>query len=264
MALATISSDLRGNIFTIDHNGHVHRNKHTKGEREGPLVSPGLGEKVGSGWNGVRSLAVVRIKDATCLAGIDPDGNLVASVGTGKDPQFKTPTKVAIAPPNIRQVFGGTKCFFLVTVDGGLVQQPIAITKGVLQPGQGTEIEPTGWGDGLALFTNGDGTFFDVTFGGTLRYQLATKSTGAPRSGQWIPIATGWSRNHGVFGAGPGGIYRIASEGALEHHRYATTIDGIVQVSPRGRHTTVGSGLFPWTGLAADIEGFAWPMSVTR
>ena len=263
VALATISSDLRGNIFTIDHNGHLHRNKHVKGEREGPLVSPGLGEKIGSGWNGVRSLAAVRFKGATCLAGIGPDGDLVASVAMGKDPRFKAPTKVTVAPPNIRQIFGGHEQLFLVTVDGGLVRQPLSITKGVLTAGQGTEIEPAGWGDGLALFTNGDGTFFEVTFNGTLRYQLATKSTGAPKGNQWIPIATGWSRNHGVFGAGPGGIYAIASEGSLEHHRYATTVDGIVQMSPRGRHTTVGSGLFPWTGLSADIEGFAWPMSVT-
>lgn len=271
VAHVAISSDLRGSVFAVDHNGDVFHNKHAKADGTGPMVQPGIGNRVGTGWHGVRQLVAVRIGDATCLAAIGPDGDLVASATTTTDPQFNAPAKVAAVPPGTRAMFSGTNNDLLqVTQAGALIRQPLTISSGgTVQAGPSTVVEPSGWADGFALFTNGDGVFFDITLAGVLRYQYVATPAGTPSgtpvtpsSANWVPLATGWSRYHEVFGGGAGFIYAIAAEGTLELRTYTVAADHTVTLDPRRRDYKVGSGMFPWTGLAADIEGYAWPMSV--
>ena len=255
MAHVAITSDLNGSIYSIKHTGDVYVNRHVKLDGTGPLAHPGLGTKIGTGWSGVSHLAAVRVGNGTCLIGVGSDGSVVAGVPSS------TPSPLTGAAFGVRAVFGGTDgTFFTVTSTGALLRQSISMSGDNIAASPPTTLEPSGWGDGLAVFLNGDGLFFDVTLDGQLRYQSV--ATGAqPKSSAWTPLGPGWSRYHQVFGAGAGNIYAIGSEGTLELRRYAADGSGAVQVHAPTRSGKVGNGMFPWTGLAANIEGYAWPMS---
>lgn len=255
MAHVAITSDQNGSVYSIKHTGDLYVNRHVKPDGTGALAQPGLGQKIGSGWNGVTHLTAMQIGTATCLIGVGAEGSIVAGIPSS------SPQPLQGAAFGIRGVFGGTDgTFYTVTSTGALLRQSIQMSGDNIAAGPATTIEPSGWGDGLAVFLNGDGLFFNVTWDGQLRYQRV--ATGAqPTSSGWIPLGPGWSRYHQVFPAGPGGIYGIGAEGSLELRRYATDDHGAIQVHPRSRAATVGNGMFPWTGLAANIEGYAWPMS---
>lgn len=285
VAHVAIASDLNGTLFTIDHNGELFRNRHERDDGGGALRHPGLGVRVGSGWNGVRHLAAVHLGDRVLLAGVGAAGELVTAhapvMSTDEwslvaPPQSASTAPMAKkakvgAPPKLRRVFPGSGgVLYLVTEAGALMRQRFGSTSAAgaagaaaKKPGKLKVIEADGWADGLALFTNGDGVFFDVTMNGTLRYQTIKGAKGRPRNDKWVTLARGWSRYQGVFSAGRRGIYAISGEGALELRPFTVARTSRVQLEPRRSAHVVGSGLFPWGGLAADIEGYCWPLSHT-
>ena len=69
MAYVALSSDLDGYLFSIDHNGDLYRNRQVN-PGHGPLVFPGLGERIGSGWDGVEHLGATRAADQLILVGV--------------------------------------------------------------------------------------------------------------------------------------------------------------------------------------------------
>ncbi|MGH7710070.1 MAG: tachylectin-related carbohydrate-binding protein, partial [Gemmatimonadaceae bacterium] len=278
MAHVAIASDLSGTFFAIDHNGELFRNRHANSDGSGPLLHPGLGAKVGQGWGAVRHIAATRVADRVFLTGVGENGELVTALGpVGLEqewspigppqaaPQASTGT-AGSAPLSLRSVFagpGGT--LYMITDGGALVRQNFARTSepnAARQGGPIEVVEPAGWGGGLALFTNGDGVFFDITSNGTLRYQRIAAANDRPSNNRWIALARAWSRYQYVFGAGAGAMYAIGAEGTLERRRYTLTSDSKVHLAPRSSADVVGSGMFPWAGLAADIEGYCWPQSL--
>lgn len=279
MAHVAIASDLSGTLFAIDYHGDLFRNRHASGTRRSRLLHPGLGVRVGQGWSAVRHIAATRLADGVLLAGVGENGELVTALGPVSPadewspvaapkaaPQASTSSGVAgAAPLSLRSIFGGAGgVLYMVTDAGALVRQTFTSTRqpgAALQAGPIDVIEPAGWGDALALFTNGDGVFFDITSNGTLRYQTTTPANDRPSKDRWLALARAWSRYQGVFGAGAGALYAIGSEGTLERRTYAVASDGQVQLAPRHSADVVGSGIYPWAGLAADIEGYCWPQS---
>jgi hypothetical protein len=301
MAYVAISSDLGGTIFSIDHQGDLYRNAHAGASTRSALVHHALGVRVGSGWGGVQQLTASRRGALVLLAGIGAGGSLVTTTtlfdGTSPWPQVAAPqpTPFQVQDPSVsanlnastlyplRSLFAASNgVLFLTTRAGALLQllfRPGATSPATLVPdGWAEMIDSSGWASGLAYFTNGDGVFFDVTASGTLRYQLSparptptapaapaaattpgtpTPSPGAP----WTPLPGAWSRYHHVFGGGPGTIYAIASEGKLERYPY-TVSNRQVQLGAQHAAFDVATGLYPWAGLSADIEGYCWPMSV--
>jgi hypothetical protein len=277
VAHTAIASDQSGNVYSVSYTGELHRNTLTPSagrlSQPGPgapvpepsqgVLTPGLGEGVGTGWQGVTHIVAVPVNKLTCLLGIGPDGSVIGSASPATPAAgvtFPAPVPVPGIGPGARTLIGGeSNNLFVVRQDGSLTTQPLTVSGSAVQAGTPTVLEPSGWSSGLATFVNGDGLFFDVTPGGTLRYQKPDAS--GPRSANWKSLDTGWTRSHAVFGGGPGRIYAIGSEGSVELRRYATD-GGAPAIQPRTRASIVGSGLFPWTGCAADIEGYVWPMSV--
>ncbi len=278
MAHVAIASDQMGFVYAVDHNGDLLRNRHATADATGPLVHPGLGERIGSGWGAVQHLAATRLGDRTFLAGVGPNAELligsapVSATGDGDtvappQPSVLSPSPSGApgsAPPKLRSVFAGPGGgLYLVTDDGALLRQSFAAqTGGTITPGPIEEIEADGWANQLALFTNGDGVFFQIALNGNLRYQNTAKAEGRPRSNAWLPLARAWSRYPRVMAAGNTGIYSIGSEGTLELRHYSVAPNGEVQLAPRRRDDVIGSGFHPWGGLAADIEAYGWPMSL--
>jgi hypothetical protein len=273
MAHIAITSDLRGAIFAIDHTGALYRNGHEDAEGRGPLVHGGLGRRVGAGWASVRSLAATRAGETILLAGVDDAGRLLSTetgaLGNGEWAEVAAPTHVAGAslPPLRRAIHGADGVLYLVGVDGALwrlrhAAPSSAATRGTatLQPGSPERIDDAGWGDSHACFSNGDGLFFEVTVGGTLRVQRVPEGNTPTRDG-WRALAHAWSRYLHVMGAGPGRIYAIGSEGSLEVRHYTHEANGDVHLAPRSVHQVVGSGMYPWGGVASSVEGYCWPLS---
>ncbi len=273
MAHVAIASDLNGTIFTIDHHGELFRNRHERDNGTGALLHLGLGRKIGTGWRDVTHLAAVHLGDRVMMAGVGAGGALVTShapvMGTDEWSPVAPPQALGAniaAPGTLRKVFPGSRgMLYMVTGTGALHRQQFAITDAsstaMLQAGTLDEVEPDGWASGLALFTNGDGVFFDLTRNGTLRYQSVTSANTGPSKGGWVTLARAWSRYQAVFAAGARGIYAISAEGALELRPFTVAPTGQVQLEPRRSAHVIGSGLYPWGGLAADIEGYCWPLS---
>ena len=278
LAHVAIASDLNGTIFSIDHRGELFRNRHEHDDGTGALLYPGLGVRIGSGWSTVRHLAAVHLGDRVVLAGVGAEGELVtahtSASSRGENSQewnaieppkpSARPDESRKASPRLRHVFPGADgTLFAVTESGALMRQRLSVKPGEesAKIGKLKMIEPDGWTDGLSLFTNGDGVFFDVTPNGTLRYQTVKGAKGQPRRSRWIPLARAFSRYQSVFAAGKRGIYAISAEGALELRPFSVGRNGRVQLEPRRSANVVGTGVFEWGGLAADIEGYCWPLS---
>src|SRR5262245_28544682 len=103
MAHVAISSDLSGSIFAVDHLGDLCLNQHARADGTGPLVHPGLGKHVGSGWNGVQHLAVVKLGDRLLFAAVGPSGEFLTS-SAGANPSSVVPPRVGgVAPPPVGQ-----------------------------------------------------------------------------------------------------------------------------------------------------------------
>jgi hypothetical protein len=178
-------------------------------------------------------------------------------------PQVNAPTPLAGGYPGVVSLFPGSKgTLYEITSGGALVRQPVLVSSdsSPAQLGPATVVEATGWGDALGVFENGEGWLFDVTPNGFLRSQNLT--TGAPSSLRWTYLSPGWSRYHQVFG-GAKGIYAVDAEGKVEHRLFHLDINGNPVFAQRRASPQIASGLFPWSGLASNVEGYAWPLSAS-
>ncbi|MGQ0642139.1 MAG: N,N-dimethylformamidase beta subunit family domain-containing protein [Gemmatimonadaceae bacterium] len=266
MALVAIASDLSGAIYSIDHTGDLFCNQHAAPGAAGPLLQPGLGDRIGSGWGHVQFFAVIPVAGQSIAPGIAPNGELVIGFVSADGTNVVVPTPppgamLPLAPTNLRTVFGGSDgMLYMVTNDGDLLRQKLA-PQGQL-PGPVEIVEKGGWAAALAQFTNGDNVFFEVALNGNLRYQNTASAGGRPSSNAWLPLERAWSRYGGVMAAGNQGIYTIGGEGTLELRRYSVAPNGEVQLASRVGCPVIGSGFHAWNGLAADIEAYGWPMSL--
>ena len=275
LAHVTIASDLNGGVFSVDHSGALLHNHHTDGR--GKLRDRGYGAYRGSGWASVRHLAVMRIDGRVLLAGVGGEGELVATHADEADAIIGAPVRLDAGAsltltqitPRLRRVFVGPQYwFYMITTEGALIRQRLIPTPSALQPTVGPYevIEAEGWADALALFANPDGVFFRVGHDGFLSCQVTTQANDRPARAAWSPLARGWTRHHDVFAGGVSGnegrIYAIGSEGSLEVRRY-TLQNGAVTLAPKSAATAVGASFYPWGGLAADVEGYCWPLSAS-
>ena len=275
VAHVAIAGDLKGTLFAVDHDGGLFRNRHARADGTGYLLHPGLGVRIGSGWNDVTGLAAVHAGARVILAGIDARGALVTAdappIGRNEWATVAQPTAAAspsvsasgdVAMPRIHTIFPGTDgVLYIVTGDGALLRRQLVASDADPSRAATETLEASGWASSLALFTNGDGLFFDLTPNGTLRYQTTQGPGARPSSRSWIPLERAWSRYQSVFAAGPRGIYAVGAEGALELRPFSVTETGHVALRPRRPADVVGSGMSAWAGLASDIEGYCWPLS---
>ncbi|MBK6456178.1 MAG: hypothetical protein IPF87_08875 [Gemmatimonadetes bacterium] len=286
MAHVAITSDRRGTIFAIDHAGRLFRNRHQSGSRRVPLLHSGVGLAVGTGWAGVRQVAAIAVGERVLLAGIDRRQALVlASAPSGGDGEWDAVAAPTVTPladpadpagvstPQLQSVFAGGGALYMITRDGALLRQrftagaPSSASPGAptalpdIVAGPVDRIASGGWGDAMLVFADDEGTCFEITTDGTLRYQVVAGPGGAPSSGGWQVLARGWARYQHAMAAGDRHLYAIGSEGGVEVHRYDRGTDGTLQLSASGRGTVVGEAHILWGGNASDVEGYCWPLS---
>lgn len=263
MAYVAIASDLNGHVFSIDENGNLLRNQQGPA---GPMIYPGLGMPIGTGWDNVWCLAATRSSGRLLLAGVvsdsgqPDDGRLVSAQTPDEfiDTWNKvTPQDTGQTWPGLDSIMGGLDGVVYAVDSGGNLRAKLftLMPDGSLQPNSGDAVLASGWSLEVTPFTNGV-RFFDVGNAGLLRYYSATASGSDLPNGQWVDLAPAWTRFQNFFGAGPLAIYTISSEGVLALQQFSD--DGTV-VRLQGAGEVLGSGLAGWSGLLANIEGYCWP-----
>ena len=285
MAYLALSSDLHGYLFSIDHNGDLYRNRQVN-PGHGPLVFPGLGERIGSGWDGVEHLGATRAADP----GATLATNQLILVGVRRGVDGKR-GEVVFAHTDVSNIdrwlgvsplvdaglenwpdlillcAGRGGSLYGVDKAGTLKRRTYAVTLGpehtpIVRPEAMTQLG-TQWGTEsnkrLSLLTNGN-RFFDVTLDGELRYQQSTLHMDMTDTG-WTVLSRGWTGYQRVLAGSPTSLYALGTEGALFVRRFADETNNTVRLLAGARDEKIGSGIMAWPSLPCAVEGYATPQS---
>ncbi len=267
MAYVTLTSDLNGFLFSVDHDGQLRRQRLPLGPGDGAPPS-GLGDVIGTGWGDVNRLAAVRTGGRLVLIGRTYDGGVVtAQVG---EPAIATwsNARPAREPEAVAESWVG-----VTTMRTGGAGELLALGEratvwrirlgqkagadGVLVPGVPESVSGASE-DRRSMFVLDD-TLFEVAADGSLRVQAGTAEKWSGDG--WTTLARDPGGTMGYFPSAPGVVSFVDSEGRLFGRTIVRDAAGVPK--ELGPPWNQGDRFGKWIFRACKVEGYCWPQSAT-
>ena len=268
MAYVTLTSDLHGYLFSVDHDGRLRRLHISDGVA--PAIIPhGLGDVIGANWSEVVGLTATRSNDRLLLVGRTRDGGAVtADVPVSRIAEWSgvehTPTGAPESWRNLRTLrVGRTGELLGLARDESLwrirVEDPTGSPVGELLTLSPPESVSEAWTARRSVFQLGD-TLFDVTGDGDLRFRTDAGTEKSGDAGTWTVLAPDAGGTKGYFPSGLESVSYIDTEGRM--FRRIIRLHPLTRVPVGlGDPREEARGFGKWIYRPCLVEGYCWPQS---